>query len=86
MGERERVRFCDEEAAFRLLVGVVRQAHVDAADKWASPGYKWEAADFLAGLQGCPIDKVVARRPSAIVDRPLKYPPRKRRNSQEEDW
>lgn len=81
-----RFEFCDEEAAFRLLIGVIRQAHVDVLDKWTSPGHKMEAAWFLAGLQGTSLDKVVARRPVSLVDRELKSPPRKRRKQQDEDW
>ena len=80
-----RIEFCDEEAAFRLLVGVVRQAHHDMLNKWGSTGHKAEAAEFLARLQGTSPDKVVARR-QAIIDKQPKSPPRRRRGQQEEDW
>ena len=85
MSERK-VEICDEEAAYRLLIGVVRQAHLDIVNKSESQGHRMEAAQFLARLQGTSADRVVACRPPPVVDRQTKNPPRKRRKQQEEDW
>lgn len=79
MEERQRIQFCDDAAAFRLLEAVARQAHQDAMNKWESQYIKMEATAFLAWAQGTSLDKVTVRWPPPKVCR-------KRKRRQEEEW